>query len=136
VARPAGDPPPRKWRRSRGHPLRCAGVAWVTARYNCPAPTSEAHLWVSVKQVADGRPDRKLKEEGSSAIASAWLQRHPGPDEFTCDGTFHTDTFSIDTVTEYGFGALVPGQVYVQFCFTGPGEGSWFAIDQRFDSAS
>ena len=31
------------------------GVAWVTGRYSCPA--GEANLWVSVKQVADGRPD-------------------------------------------------------------------------------
>jgi hypothetical protein len=114
-----------------------SSVASVTARYTCPA--GDAHLWVSVKQVADGRPDPALKEEGSSAISSAWLERHPGADEFTCDGTWHTDTYVIDAVTEFGFGALVPGQVYVQFCLTGPEivpeQPTWFALDQRFDVA-
>ena len=114
-------------------------IAEVTARYTCPAG-GEAHLWVSVKQVADGRPDRALKEEGSSSLSNAWLQRHPGLDEFQCDGTWHTGTYQIDTVTEFGWGALVPGQVYVQFCLTGPEiapeEPAWFAIDQRFAVAS
>jgi hypothetical protein len=114
-----------------------AGVAYVTGRYSCPA--GEAHLWVSVKQVADGRPDPALKEEGSSAISSAWLERHPGPDEFTCDGTWHTGTWRIDAVTEYGFGQLVPGQVYAQFCWTGPEvapeQAAWFAFDEQFTVA-
>src|SRR6476619_4912304 len=61
-------------------------VAWVTGRYQCPA--GEAHLFVSIKQVADGRPDPRLKLEGSSKYSSGWLERHPGPDEFTCDGTW------------------------------------------------
>ena len=68
-------------------------VAYVSGRYNCP--TGFAHLFVSVKQVADGRPDSALKLEGSSAISSGWLERHPGPDEFTCDGTWHTGTWRI-----------------------------------------
>ena len=69
-------------------------VAYVTGNYKCPA--GFAHLFVSVKQVADGRPDRALKLEGSSAISSGYLERHPGPDEFTCDGTWHTNTWQID----------------------------------------
>ena len=112
------------------------GVAWVTARYSCPA--GEASLFVSVKQVADGRPDPRLKEEGSSAISNGWLERHPAPGEFTCDGTWHTDTFRIDAVTEYGFGTLVPGQVYLQFCLTGPGPEDapeWFAFYEQFRNA-
>jgi hypothetical protein len=112
-------------------------VATVTGHYRCPGG-SEAHLFVSVKQVADGRPDRRLKEPGSSAISAGWLERHPGPDEFTCDGTWHTDTFRIDAVTEYGFGTLVPGQVYLQFCLTGPGPDEspeWFAFYEQFANA-
>ena len=102
-------------------------VACVTGNYSCPA--GFAHLFVSVKQVADGRPDNNLKLEGSSAISSGWLERHPGPDEFTCDGTWHTGTWRItsdssDPGYEYGFGALIPGQVYVQFCWDGP---TWHA---------
>jgi hypothetical protein len=112
------------------------GVAYVTARYTCPED-AEAHLWVSVKQVPDAQPDNALKDEGSSAIASAWLQRHPAPTEFTCDGTWHVGTFSVDNgQTEYGFGELQPGQVYVQFCLTGheiaPEEPAWVGIDMRF----
>ena len=50
-------------------------VAYVTGRYTCPA--GFAHLFVSVKQVADGLPDPALKREGSSAISSGYLERHP-----------------------------------------------------------
>jgi len=110
-------------------------IAYVSGRYNCPAD-QEAHLFVSVKQVADGRPDPALKLEGSSAISSGWLERHPGPDEFTCDGTWHSGTWQIDSFTEYGFGQIVPGQVYVQFCWTGaetgPETASWFAFSEQF----
>lgn len=113
-------------------------IAYVSARYVCPG---ESHLWVSVKQVADSRPDRGLKGEGSSGISDAWLQRHPGPDEFTCDGTWHTGTWSVDAgLTEYGFGELERGQVYVQFCLTGPEiapeEPAWLGISMRFAAAA
>src|SRR5206468_2589815 len=47
-----------------------------------------AHLFVSVKQVADGSPDSALKLDGSSAISSGWLERHLGSNEFTFDGTW------------------------------------------------
>jgi hypothetical protein len=105
-------------------------VAYVTGNYSCPA--GFAHLFVSVKQVADGRPDPKLKLEGSSSISSGWLERHPGPDEFTCDGTWHTGTWRIDSTTEYGHGALITGQVYVQFCWDGP---DWHAYSEQFANA-
>ncbi len=110
-------------------------VAYVTGNYNCPA--GFAHLFVSVKQVADGKPDPALKEEGSSQISSGWLERHPGPDEFTCDGTWHTGTWRItsdpsDPQYEYGHGALIPGQVYVQFCWDGE---TWHAYDEQFARA-
>jgi hypothetical protein len=113
------------------------GVAYVTGHYRCPSG-SEAHLFVSVKQVASARPDRRLKLPGSSSISSGWLERHPAPGEFTCDGTFHTDTFRIDNSTEYGFGTIRKGQVYVQFCLTGPGpeeSPDWFAFFEQFANA-
>jgi hypothetical protein len=115
-------------------------VAYVSGRYSCPA--GFAHLFVSVKQVPGGLPDPALKLEGSSAISSAFVEGHPAPDEFTCDGTWHTGTWRITSDPsvsgyEYGFGALVPGQVYVQFCWDGPGDPPvWHAYDEQFARAS
>jgi hypothetical protein len=121
-------------------------VAYVTGNYKCPP--GEAGLFVSVKQVAGGRPDRDLKLEGSSQLTldgGGWLERHPGPDEFTCDGTWHTGTWRIasfssapdypdaDGLPAYGNGALVPGQVYVQFCWDGL---DWHAYSEQFARAS
>src|SRR5215831_19442572 len=48
-------------------------AAYVTGNYTCPAG-AQAHLFVSVKQVASGKPDNRLKEEGSSQYTSAWLE--------------------------------------------------------------
>jgi hypothetical protein len=115
-------------------------VAYVTGNYKCPA--GFAHLFVSVKQVADGGPDRDLKLEGSSQISSAFLEGHPRTDTFTCDGTWKTGTWRITsdpTVPgyEYGFGAVIPGQVYVQFCWDGPGNPpAWHAYSEQFARAS
>jgi hypothetical protein len=69
-------------------------AAYVTGNYTCPAG-AQAHLFVSVKQVASGKPDNRLKEEGSSQYTSAWLETHPAPDTFTCDGTWHQGTWRI-----------------------------------------
>src|SRR3954463_2137908 len=83
-------------------------VAYVTGRYTCPASTDPAHLFVSVKQVAGGRPDSALKLDGSSSITfpdGGWLERHPGPNEFTCDGTWQTGTWQIAASSEYGHGS-------------------------------
>jgi hypothetical protein len=123
-------------------------VAYVTGRYNCP--TGDAHLFVSVKQVAGGKPDSGLKAEGSSALTfpgGAWLFRHPGGNEFTCDGSWHTSTWWIssdlpepgdDYAQPFGrHGSLVPGQVYVQFCWDSPDEGAtWHAYSEQFAHAS
>ena len=113
-------------------------VAYVSGRYTCP--TGDAHLFVSVKQVAGGLPDQRLKLEGSSQYTfpdGGWLERHPGPDEFTCDGTWHTGTWQIAASSEYGWGSLVPGTVYVQFCWDSPDEGvSWHAYSEQFARAS
>src|SRR5882757_9736137 len=77
-------------------------VAYVSGRYTCPSG-SQAHLFVSVKQVADGMPDSRLKEEGSSQISSAWLERHFDTQP-TCDGTWHTGTWRItDDVSDPGY---------------------------------
>lgn len=118
-------------------------VAYVTGRYTCPASTDPAHLFVSVKQVAGGLPDPGLKLEGSSGLTypdGAWLFRHPGPTEFTCDGKWHIGTWRISSheppPDDYGqHGSLVPGTVYVQFCWDSP-DGSWHAYSEQFARAS
>jgi hypothetical protein len=115
-------------------------VAYLTGRYVCPPSSEPAHLFVSAKQVAGGRPDPRLKEEGSSQYTfpdGGWLLRHPGPDEFTCDGSWHTGTWQFSAGAEYGHGTLVPGTVYVQFCWDGPGETpAWHAYFEQFARAS
>jgi hypothetical protein len=123
------------------HPM----AAYVTGRYTCPTG-AEAHLFVSVKQVASGLPDSRLKEEGSSRFTSAWLETHPTSDTWTCDGAWHVQTWRItDDPTDpsympwdYGFGgALIPGQVYVQFCWDDDsGNDAWHAYSEQFARAS
>jgi hypothetical protein len=116
-------------------------VAYVSGRYTCPSG-SQAHLFVSVKQVADGKPDSRLKEDGSSRFTSAWLEGHfdglP-----TCDGAWHTGTWQITNDPsvsgyEYGTGGgLIPGTVYVQFCWDDLSlTPTWHAYDEQFARAS
>jgi len=97
-------------------------------------------LFVSVKQVAGGLPDQGLKLEGSSSLTypdGGWLERHPGPGEFTCDSAWHTGTWQIAASSEYGHGSLIPGTVYVQFCWDSPDGGvSWHAYSEQFARAS
>lgn len=91
------------------------GTARVVAAYTCP---EGVHLWVSAKQAADGRKDPRLGGEGSSALAAAWLQSHPDPSTFRCDGRWHVGVYKIDTA-EQGFGKLRRGVAWVQFCLIG-----------------
>ena len=119
-------------------------AAYVTGNYTCPAG-AQAHLFVSVKQVASGKPDNRLKEEGSSQYTSAWLETHPAPDTFTCDGSWHRGTWRItdDPLDpsygpfDYGFGGpLIPGAVYVQFCWDDDsGNNAWHAYSEQFAHA-
>ena len=104
-------------------------VGYFRARYICQGGmTDQTHLWVSVKQTEDRRPDRRLKEEGSSGISAAWSQNHPTA-QVVCDGKWHVDTFEVSH-EEFGFGELARGQGYVQFCLFG-GDGT-FTASMRF----
>jgi hypothetical protein len=104
-------------------------VAYVTARYICQGGmTAETHLWVSVKQTASRLPDNRLKAAESSGISAAWSQSHP-TGAVVCDGQWHTQTFTVSHA-EYGFGELMAGQGYVQFCLFG-GDGT-FVFSMRF----
>ena len=102
------------------------GTATVTASYVCP---EGFHLWVSAKQSATGQYDRRLEQEGSSAVSAAWLESHPT--NFVCDGTRRTQTFTI-TNQEQGFGTLRRGVAWVQFCLIGENtfisESQWVAV--------
>ena len=95
-------------------------VAYVTARYVCSGGVP--HLWVSVKHSANRGADALLKEEGSSEYAVAYSQSQP-TDEVVCDGTWHTQTFTVDETEvvpwspdPVGHGTLRAGQAYIQFC--------------------
>ena len=89
------------------------GTASVKVRYVCP--DEGTHVWVSAKQVESRRKDTRLQQEGSSAVSAGWWQSHPA--NFTCDGTWHTDTFTIGTF-EFGIGELEHGKAWLQFCVT------------------
>jgi hypothetical protein len=94
-------------------------TAVLKATYNCAVGDT---LWVSAKQLANGKASAKLTKEGSSKAASAWFQSHRNP--ITCDGQKHTAVFTLDTVEPGSKGRLKAkghhnaGKAYVQFCIT------------------
>jgi hypothetical protein len=91
-------------------------TATVKARYRCTADSAEqVHLWVSVKQGPNGTAPAWLAEEGSgsSNAATVWLQSHAGV--ATCDGHKHSQRFVVDQ-QEQGYGKILEGRAYVQFC--------------------
>jgi hypothetical protein len=91
-----------------------ATSATLRVKYRCDVGDT---LWISAKQVASGKKDRGLEQEGSSALASAWWQSHRNPVE--CDGDWHRTTFTLDTVEEGSKGTFVDdGKAYIQFCVT------------------
>lgn len=101
--------------------------ARVHVKYTCPA--SDNHLWVSVKQSADGSlvPDIGNPESGGSGVATNWWMSHAN--SFSCDGNQHVAWFTVDGAEVSTFrdpGTLVRGQGFVQVCFTsdegGPGD--------------
>jgi len=112
-------------------------VAYVTARYSCqagrPGSTAAAHLFVSVKQAADGSADPALMAEnvGFGGLAAAWSQSHP-TSQVICDGKVHVQTFPVhqgpdeDSGFPTGYGELARGWGYVQFCLFG-GDGTYNA---------
>ncbi len=83
-----------------------------------PSPSADVGRGDSSAAIVDETPDAE-HELGSRADSAAWWQSHP--QDFSCDGAWHTQSFVIDT-TEQGFGDLEHGQAWVQFCLTG-GEG-------------
>jgi hypothetical protein len=84
-------------------------------------------LWISAKQLANGKRSSVLTKEGSSQVAKTWLQSHRNP--ITCDGKPQTAVFTLDKVEPGSKGRLKAkgkhngGKAYIQFCVTSPGEG-------------
>jgi hypothetical protein len=105
------------------------GTGEVKAHYICP-PGPTWHLWVSVKQTADGSRDELITQEGAGFghQAATWVQNHPT--SFRCDGKWHTQSFRVDT-SEAGYGKLVKGDAWVQFCLIDE-PNNVFLIDQHW----
>lgn len=90
-------------------------VADVHVRYSC---TFGDHIWVSVKQGANGEIDPSVSAEGSGfgGAAAVWWQSHRN--SFTCDGKRHVAWFTVDTLEPGSHGQLQNGWGWVQFCVT------------------
>jgi hypothetical protein len=89
--------------------------ATLTVRYRC-AKVAGAHLWVSAKQTKSGLSAARLMKEGSSQTSAAWWDTHRDP--ISCNGAFHTRSFTIDHVEKGTKGQLKGGTAWVQFCIT------------------
>jgi hypothetical protein len=116
------------------------GTATVKARYICSG--DGWHLWVSAKQAEGGVQSDDITQEGGGfmGVPAAWLQRHPT--SYRCDGKWHTQKFVIDTAETgidengdpfgpVGYGHLVPGQAWVQFCLINEGA-NVFLLEQSW----
>jgi hypothetical protein len=89
--------------------------ATLKVRYRC-SPVAGAHLWVSAKQSKSGLSAARLMKEGSSRSAGAWWDSHRN--RISCNGAFHTASFTMDKVEPGKKGTLGPGTAWVQFCIT------------------
>jgi hypothetical protein len=87
--------------------------ATLKVTYNCNAGQT---LWISAKEMANGKANKALSKESSSKISAAWWQSHRNP--VTCDGTPQTATFTMDKKEKGSKGALKDGSAWVQFCVT------------------
>ena len=96
-------------------------TAVLKVTYTCSHGTT---LWISAKQLANGKKSAVLTKEGSSRAAKTWLQSHRNP--ITCDGTSQTAVFTLDKVEPGSKGRLKAkgrhnaGMAYIQFCVTVP----------------
>ena len=61
-------------------------------------------LWISAKQLKNGKASSVLTQEGSSQKAKTWLQSHRNP--IVCDGQSHTSVFTLDKVEPGSKGRL------------------------------
>jgi hypothetical protein len=110
----AAAPQPAKTATPIGKVQRTSkSTAELKVRYSCKSGTT---LWISLKQSKSGAKDKRLKKEGSSAVAHTWLQSHRNT--VKCDGKKHTKKFAVDKVEPGSKGRLKAGQAWLQFCVT------------------
>ena len=76
-------------------------TAVLKVKYQCSKGTV---LWISAKQLANGKKSAKLTKEGSSQVAKTWLQSHRNP--IVCDGASHDTVFTLDKVEPGSKGRL------------------------------
>lgn len=102
-----------------------SSTAVLKVSYTC---SKGATLWISAKQLANGKRKKTLTQEGSSQVAKTWLQSHRNP--ITCDGVRHVAVFVLDKLEPGSKGHLRAkgrhnhGWAYIQFCVTLPVAGS------------
>ncbi len=96
-------------------------TAVLKVTYQCSRGNA---LWISAKQLANGKRSSVLTKEGSSRVAKTWLQSHRNP--ITCDGKAQTAVFTLDKVEPGSKGRLKAkgkrnaGRAYLQFSVTLP----------------
>jgi Flp pilus assembly protein TadG len=96
-------------------------TAVLMVKYQCSRGDT---LWISAKQLKNGKASKALTKEGSSQIAQTWVQSHRNP--IVCDGQSHTTVFVLDKVEPGSKGSLKAksrksaGKAYIQFCVTLP----------------
>ena len=96
-------------------------TAVLKVTYSCSKGNT---LWISAKQLANGKKSHVLEKEGSSQVAKAWFQSHRNP--IVCDGNRQTAVFTLDKVEPGSKGRLKAkgkhnrGRAYIQFCVTLP----------------
>ena len=96
-------------------------TAVLKVKYQCSRGDT---LWISAKQLKNGKASKVLTQEGSSQAAQTWLQSHRNP--IVCDGQSHTTVFTLDKVEPGSKGRLKAkgkhnrGKAYIQFCVTLP----------------
>ena len=76
-------------------------TAVLKVKYQC---SKGSVLWISAKQLANGKAKKSLTKEGSSQVAKTWVQSHRNP--ITCDGASHTQVFTLDKVEPGSKGRL------------------------------
>jgi hypothetical protein len=94
-------------------------TAVLKVTYNCASGDT---LWVSAKQLANGKRSDALTKEGSSKVAKTWVQSHRNA--VVCDGKSQTAVFTLDKLEPGSKGRLKAkgkknaGYAYIQFCVT------------------
>ena len=84
-------------------------------------------------------PPARVTGSGFGGIATTWVQSHPY--DLQCDGKNHVQVFRVDTAEvippefgggTVGYGELIRGEGYVQFCLTSGANEERFIADMNF----